>query len=252
MGDSVEKRIIHLDETESTNAYLKKLARSGAKEGTVVFADRQTAGRGRLGRSFYSLDGGLYMSVLLRPENGCFDVLSITAAAAVAVVRAIERLTDKKCLIKWVNDIYTDGKKVCGILAEGSVLPDGKLNFAVVGIGINICDPVGGFPDNIKDIATSLFGCEKMPDGFKKSLLNAVFDEFSLLYENLSDKVFMNFYRDRSLILGREIFYIENGVKKYGVAVDTDDFGRLIVKGDNGLITIGSGEVSVRPYENGK
>ncbi len=250
MGDNVEKRIIHLSSTDSTNAYLKDLARAGAKEGTVVFADRQTAGRGRLGRSFYSLDGGLYMSILLRPENGVFDALVITAAAAVAVSRAIESLCDKKCLIKWVNDIYIDRKKVCGILAEGALFPDGKLDFAVLGIGININDPKGGFPDEIKDIATSLFGCGKTPENFKENLLNAVFDEFLKLYENLSDRAFMNFYRERSFVIGKDIYYIKNGEKHFATAVDIDDSGRLLAEDENGIKTIDSGEVTVRINED--
>lgn len=111
MGDFVDKKIIHLNSVDSTNAYIKDFARKGADEGTVVVANKQTLGRGRLGRSFLSPEGGLYMSVLLRPETSAFDSLTVTAAAAVAVARAIDSLCNKKCGIKWVNDIYLNEKK---------------------------------------------------------------------------------------------------------------------------------------------
>lgn len=246
----MKKRIIHLENINSTNSYLKELAVGGAEEGTAVIADRQTAGKGRMGRNFYSPDSGLYMSLLLRPKKNISDALVITAAAAVATVRAIESVCKKKCFIKWVNDIYTDGKKVCGILAEGSVLPNGKTDFVVIGIGINIIEPKDGFPSDIKNIATSLF--EKNTDFYtvREKLFGAIYNEFFSICENLSDRSFMDFYRERSLLLNKDIFYLENGIKTAATVTDIDNCGYLILKTENGTKKLNSGEVSVRIKED--
>ena len=137
-----------LQSTDSTNTRIRVLAEDGAPEGTVVVAAAQTAGRGRSGKSFLSPAGtGLYMSILLRPALTMGDSLLITTAAAVAVSRAIERVAGCEAKIKWVNDVYVDEKKVCGILTEGALdLENGGLRYAILGIGINICPPDGGFP----------------------------------------------------------------------------------------------------------
>ena len=135
----------------STNTILKEMAEQGAKEGTVIIAEEQTAGRGRTGKQFYSPKGtGIYISILLRPDIPAEESLFLTTSAAVATARAIEDVSDKRALIKWVNDIYLEDKKACGILTEGAFnVETGKLDYAIVGIGINVCIPDGGFPDNI-------------------------------------------------------------------------------------------------------
>ena len=119
----------------STNDILREKARAGAPAGIVAVAERQTAGRGRMGRSFLSEEGGLYMSLLLRPSGSAADAMRITAQAAIAVALAIEKHTGEAAAIKWVNDIYQGGKKVCGILAEGQIGVDG-MDFIILGIGI--------------------------------------------------------------------------------------------------------------------
>ena len=124
--------IIVVDSVESTNTALKQMAADGADEGTVLIAKSQTKGRGRLGRSFVSDDGGLYLSLLLRPKSSAEASLLITVAAAVSVAVAIENICQKNCQIKWVNDIYLNGKKVSGILTEGAINPqNGRLDYAV-------------------------------------------------------------------------------------------------------------------------
>ncbi|MBR6501944.1 MAG: biotin--[Clostridia bacterium] len=141
---------------DSTNIYAKTLASEGYKDGTVVVAREQTAGKGRLGRTFFSKRGGLYFSVILRPYKSLNDTVFITTAAAVAAARAIEKVSGKKCEIKWVNDIYINNKKVCGILTEGAITPDGSLDYAILGVGINLFAPKGGFPSNLP-LAGSVF-----------------------------------------------------------------------------------------------
>ena len=135
----------------STNDTVKALAAEGAPEGVVVLAEAQTAGKGRMRRQFFSPDGtGIYMSILLRPKLAAEDALFITTAAAAAVADAIEAATGENAGIKWVNDVYLRGLKVCGILTEGALgLEEGNLEYAVLGIGINAIAPQNGFPEEI-------------------------------------------------------------------------------------------------------
>ena len=144
---SIEMEI--LPAVGSTNDYLREKALKGQKEGFTVLAGEQTGGRGRTGRSFYSpADTGIYMSLLLRPEN-CSPAVAVkfTTMAAVAACRAIEKVSQKKAQIKWVNDVYIEDKKVCGILTEGAVsLEKGSLEYVILGVGINVYPPRGGFP----------------------------------------------------------------------------------------------------------
>ena len=135
-------------ELGSTNTELKKLARAGAEEGRVLIALKQSGGRGRLGRSFYSPNGtGLYISVLVRPGLKSEETVFVTAMSAVCMARAIDRLCGKHALIKWVNDIFLDAKKVCGILCESAFEQSSMLSeYVVIGAGVNIYPPENGFP----------------------------------------------------------------------------------------------------------
>ena len=132
---------------ESTNSLLKLDAEAEAPTGTIVISEEQTKGRGRMGRSFYSPGNtGIYMSILLRPKISAYESLSITTCAAVAVAEAIEMNSNKKAEIKWVNDIFVNNKKVCGILTEASLdLENGGLRYAILGIGINVFAPRKAF-----------------------------------------------------------------------------------------------------------
>jgi len=233
------------DTVDSTNTLAKRLADEGAPEGAVVIASHQTAGKGTRGRSFYSPDQtGLYMSVVLRPTMHAKDALLITTAAAVAVCRAVERVSQKQPFIKWVNDIYCDGKKVCGILTE-SVLKTGSamLDYAVLGVGVNVSLPTSGFPKDIEQIAGTVF--DTPTDASPLAAL--ILDEFFSLYTALGERSFVREYRERSCLLGREITVCNGGDTAKAVALDIDDDCRLVVRFENGdEQALSSGDVSVR------
>ena len=231
----------------STNTIAKEMAAKGAFEGTVVIASEQTQGRGRLGRTFYSpASTGLYMSVILRPRLSLEDSLLITTGAAVAVAKAIEMLTHRAVQIKWVNDLFMDGKKVCGILTEASLnVENGGLDYAVVGIGINVCTK--DFPNDLKDLAGSIFD-KKPQKGPVTSLLAAyVLNNLADIIENIADRTYLEEYKKRSFLLGKEINVIKGDSILSAKAVDIDDRARLIVEyPDLTTEALSSGEVSVR------
>lgn len=236
----------------STNTILKEMAEQGAKEGTVIIAEEQTAGRGRTGKQFYSPKGtGIYISILLRPDIPAEESLFLTTSAAVATARAIEDVSDKRALIKWVNDIYLEDKKTCGILTEGAFNVEiGKLDYAIVGIGINVCIPDGGFPDNIKDIATAIF--DKQTDSInKRSILIAnLLDYFMEYYKDFKSKSYVKEYIERSMIIGKTITVIEGSKTSVAKAIDIDKNCRLKVQFEDGTTKwLSSGEVSTKIHK---
>lgn len=236
----------------STNTILKEMAEQGAKEGTVIIAEEQTAGRGRTGKQFYSPKGtGIYISILLRPDIPAEESLFLTTSAAVATARAIEDVSDKRALIKWVNDIYLEDKKTCGILTEGAFnVETGKLDYAIVGIGINVCIPDGGFPDNIKDIATAIF--DKQTDSInKRSILIAnLLDYFIEYYKDFKSKSYVKEYIERSMIIGKTITVIEGSKTSVAKAIDIDKNCRLKVQFEDGTTKwLSSGEVSTKIHK---
>jgi len=236
------------DELVSTNLTVREAAKAGASEGLVVIADQQTGGYGRYGRAFHSPDGtGLYMSVLLRPEGTPETAQLITTAAAVAVAEAIEELTGRHCGIKWVNDLILDGKKVCGILTEGSIdCETGLLHYAIVGIGINIRPPEGDFPEELRTIAGALptVGGEDL----RCRLAAAVLDRLTDFYERLPEQDCYDAYKSRSCLIGREINILPLGAEPIpATAVDVEpDFSLRVRLADGTEKLLNSGEVSVR------
>ena len=234
----------------STNTLLKAWAEEGAAEGCVAVAEEQTAGRGRRGRSFYYPKGtGLYLSILLRPDEQAEAALQITTAAAVAAAEAIEQVSGLPCQIKWVNDIYRDGKKLCGILTEASLdVESGGLNYAILGIGINALPPVGGFPPELRDIAGSVY--ERCDEEHLRCRLAAAFlDRFDEYYRELGSDRCFDAYRSRSLVLGKRVTVFSGGVVKGEAEVlDLERDFSLRVRWDDGLVSrLNSGEVSVHP-----
>ena len=230
-----------LDTVDSTNAEAKRLADRYA--GTVlIVADRQTAGRGRLGRSFYSPGGtGLYMSLMYHPQNSLSENLAVTAAAAVAVVRSVERLTGLVTQIKWVNDIFLCGKKICGILTEAVTdFESGSAGYIVVGIGVNVT--TDDFPDGLSATAGKI----GVKDLDRNRLAAEIASELVGLIEHLSDRSFMDEYRSHSAVIGKEITYTKNGVAHTAVALSIDDNGGLTVQGDGDTLVLNTGEISVR------
>ena len=235
------KTFLIYDCIPSTNALLKEMCKNGAKNYCTVIADRQTNGRGRLGRSFSSENGGLYMSFLVRDLNG-FDIISVTAAAGVSVAEAIEKIYNVKCGIKWVNDLVYNGKKVCGILSEGVWSDSGEIEGIVVGIGVNITEPKDGFPDEIKDIAGAISDFYS-PDE-RNELAKAIIDRFG---SNIRSSDLHGKYLSRSTVLGRDITVISPSEKYNARVIDIDSsFGLVIETDDKKRKTLRSGEISIR------
>ena len=233
----------------STNMELRDLAAKGAPEGYVLIAEEQTAGKGRQGRSFHSPAGhGAYFSLLLRPGHGMEDVSQITPAAAVAAARAIEDIFGVRVGIKWVNDLFISGKKVCGILTEAVFSAEsGHIESAVLGIGINITKPEEGFPKDIESVAAALTDRRFIEDEERCRLVMATLDNFWGFYENLPARAFLAEYRARSILLGQDIFVLSDGGKRAARALEIDDDCGLLVQYETGeTATLRSGEVSVR------
>ena len=245
--DLKDKIIIEvLEKTTSTNTIIRQRA-DKSPEGLVVVAEEQSEGRGRLGRSFFSPGGtGLYISLLLRPEIEPSEAVMITTAAAVAVCEALEKVGAVTPQIKWVNDVFVKGKKVCGILTEASFNPESrKLKYAVLGIGINMYEPEGGFPDEIKNIAGSVFSetRENLRDMVTAYFLNS----FMEYYYKLSQKEFLKKYTERCFVLGKEINVICGDCVKSAKALSLDESLGLNVEYDNGeKAVLSSGEISIR------
>ncbi len=234
------------DELDSTNTYLKKIGTKGEKKNQLVIAESQTGGRGRMGRSFYSPNGtGIYFSLLLHPKFSAEKSLFLTVMAAVSVAETVMKYNKNDVKIKWVNDIYIDGKKVCGILTEGSINADKKLDYAVVGIGINVVAPENGFPDEIKGIATAVFPGNTQ-DYIKEKIVADVVNKFFDMY-NGNDTDYVRRYKEYSYLTGKSINIISGGTTRPATVIDITDNCHLLVKNENNEIEeISSGDVSVR------
>ena len=244
---------IHFHEDiDSTNHEAKALAAKGAPDGTLCISRRQSGGRGRLGRSFSSPHGGIYLSLVLRPHTSAEGALLTTSAAAVATALAIEESCHLHCQIKWVNDLYYQEKKVAGILTEGVFdLESGQLSAVVSGIGINFCTQERDFPPEIRQKAGSLFsGPSQVPDGVDQNLLVAnLVRNFCSFSDHLEERAFLSEYRKRNLLQGRHVYLFQAGKPVgQGVVSGIDDNARLCVRmADGSLQILGTGEVSVRP-----
>jgi len=235
-------------ELPSTNRTAKELALAGASHGTTIIAERQTQGRGRYTRSFCSPKGGLYISMILHPDQLHFSqITTVTAFAAVAVCEAIEAVSGKKPEIKWVNDIFMNGKKVCGILTEAVTdFESGSLGWIVVGIGINVTTPKEEFPPELQEIAGSVFDmpCPNVRNWLAAELMNRIPGCVPML----SETEVIGRYRSRLMVLGREVTVVQSDGKEYqALAMDIDEAGHLIVKTETGeLQKLSSGEIRIR------
>ena len=238
-------RLVVTEETGSTNLTVRNAAENGEPEGLVLIADRQTAGRGRAGRRFFSPGGtGLYMSFLFRPEKEASSSLTVTTAAAVAVADAIETVSGREPEIKWVNDVLLDGKKVCGILTEGTIRPGtDRLSYAVLGIGINVTEPDGGFPPEIREIAGAV--CRETVPGFRNRLAAAVIENVLSCCRNAPGEDIFERYRRRLALIGRPVTVMKPGAcGRPATAMALDRAYRLLVGyGDGTEEWLDSGEV---------
>ena len=238
-------------EVTSTNLLVRERAEAGEAEGLVICAASQSAGRGRMGRTFFSPpDCGLYLSILLRPKADASASLSITTAAAVAVCRAIGEVFGIDAGIKWVNDVFVGGRKVCGILTEAAMCAEtGALDYAVLGIGINVYEPCGGFPPEIAGIAGALLaGAERRPNA-RNALLASILTQFFVLYDRLGENSHIDEYRARSIALGRRVTVVPlvGGGEREAVVEEITDDAALVLRFDDGSReTLTSGEIRVR------
>lgn len=235
-------------EVDSTNACVRRAADAGEPEGLVLLASAQTAGRGRRGRRFYSPAGsGLYMSALLRPQLPAQDAALMTTLAAVAVAEAVEAACGRPAGIKWVNDVYVDGKKVCGILTEAALdCESGALAYAIVGIGINLTLPQT-LPPELQGIMGAVFAGAQ-PEGDAASRLAAdVWTRFFRAYRRLPETGFLEAYRARSILIGQDVDVLRPSGPVPARAIGIDAHAGLIVRYPDGTQeTLSSGEVSVR------
>ena len=238
---------VHVYDTlESSNRTAKLLALDGAPHGTLVLTAHQSAGRGRLGRKFESPAGkGVYCSILLRPELPAASAQTATIRAAVAVCRAVQSLCGLELAIKWVNDLYYQGKKVCGILTEaGTDLESGRLEWLVVGIGLNLTATAEDFPPELAAKAGSLYPGGPAPVS-RAALAGAIGRELLALcpsFECLDE------YRARCFVPGHWVT-VCTGTETYAAqALSIDGTGRLVVQREGGRTeALRCGEVTIRP-----
>lgn len=218
-----------LDVCDSTNLRLKEMCRSGDNSVQLLCAGSQTNGRGRLGRSFLSPEGtGIYMSLLLPLPK---DDLPLTIRAAAAVCRAVEEVTGQTLHIKWVNDLFLRGKKVCGILAEAVE------NMAVLGIGLNVKMPEEGFPQ------VPIAGALNTHADREKLIGRIAFHVLESLAEN-KDSI-LALYRERMLLTGKEISFNQSGQERSARVLGVDEQGGLMVQTKTGTEILRTGEVSI-------
>ena len=232
-----------LETVDSTNLYLKR--NSTFSKDTLVVAKTQTAGKGRCGKSFYSNENGIYMSLLLNKLIHANDVYILTVTAAVAVAETLNRLYGIDAKIKWVNDIYIGNKKLCGILCEGVLNGQGYYEKSIVGIGINVFK--SPFPADISEIATSL---EEVVDNLRidrNNIICSVINRFYDLISRHNHEKIVERYKNLSLMFGKEITVLSAEGLYSAQVVDIDSNAQLIVQNQNGeIISLNSGEISIK------
>ncbi len=237
------------DTIDSTNLYAKQLASAGAPHGTVVLAGHQTAGRGRMGRTFSSPEGmGIYLSLILRPDASARELMHLTCAAAVAMCDAVESVSGFRPGVKWINDLVAQNRKLGGILTELSFAPNSEqVQYAVIGIGINCHQKPEDFPREIRDIALSLdtlTGKTTDKAQLAAAMIHALWRMSALLCRK---EDIITAYRKDCITLGKEVKILHSQGSHEGVAEDIDEDGGLLVRLSDGTVqTVNSGEVSVR------
>jgi BirA family biotin operon repressor/biotin-[acetyl-CoA-carboxylase] ligase len=246
-------RIFVYTSLESTNKTAKEMAISEAEHGTVIIADGQTAGKGRCGRNFFSPPGhGIYMSIILHPSQLQFNTPTlVTSFAAVAVCEAIEAISGKTPKIKWVNDVFLEGKKICGILTEAVTdYESGNARWIVVGIGINFSSSAIDFPEDLRQIAGAIFSDENPPTT-RNHLACEVINRMLAPESSCNEKEMLIEYKKRLMMLGERISVIGDKRPYEAIAVDIDDAGHLIVKKDDGqILSLSTGEISIRSKQS--
>lgn len=240
--------IIHAyNSIKSTNDRASQMAEAGAAEGTIVVAEKQTKGRGRLGRTWHSPSGtGIYLSIVLRPKFRPEQAPGLSIMTALALAETVNIYCPGKTFIKWPNDVQIGKRKLAGILTELSADKRG-INFVIVGVGINVNHGVGHFPDELKDSATSLRRVLRRKVN-RVELLQSFLRQFEkeyLAYQKDGLKKAHSRIKRYSSLLGREVIIRSGRKQTNGKAVDIDSSGRLILETESGRIAIMAGEVTV-------
>lgn len=242
-------RIFCFSTLDSTNTRLVAMAKEGAPHGTVLIADAQTGGRGRMGRSFHSPSGqGLYMSVLLRPECKPDALMHLTCAAAVSACDAIEHAAGIRPQIKWTNDLVCGQRKLAGILTELGCSANGVLSYAIIGIGVNCTQSPADFPPDIRDIATSLAQQTSTPID-RSTLAASLICAFAQMSDTLLTQkhTMLTAYRRDCVTLGKQVSVVRADCTRHGFALNICDDGALTVRFPDGHTEdVNSGEVSIR------
>lgn len=236
--DKIKGRLYWFEETDSTNK--QALERENVPDRSVFIAKKQNAGRGRLGRSWVSEDGGIYMTIYIMPKTKAQDISAITLVAGAALSEAIENSK-----IKWPNDIILNDKKVSGILVQSKISNSGEMAVAV-GMGINV--NTEAFPRELSDKATSIYK-ESGKKIKRAELIESVCDKFFKAYDSFERKGFSELsesYKKRSATIGKEILIIKDGESKRATALDITERGELKVRYGDKEEILNSGEVSVR------
>ena len=249
LPDERMDRVIVLDSIDSTNKYLRELAYEGASDGQVVIANEQTSGRGRMGRSFFSpKDKGIYFSYLMKPDLAPGDAVTLTAWTAVSIIRAIESVSGFSPSVKWVNDLVHEGRKLAGILTEMTIESEtGRVDSIIIGIGININNDESDFPDDIKNIATSI-SLESGNKISRSALAGAMTAELDKMNSDWPDhrSEYLEAYRSYDMTCGRDLTVISGGMRRPAHALMiNDDFSLKVEYPDGTKEDLSSGEVSL-------
>lgn len=238
------RRGLYFREVTSTNDIAKDLVNESKSEGTIVFSETQMEGRGRLGREWLSPEGGLWFSVILRPKVQASHAAKLSLFASVAVAKAIHRLYGLKTDVKWPNDVLIDGKKICGILTETEI-KDQKIDFAVLGIGVNADFEVQALPANIRPLTTTLkhqLRREVQREVLLSELLKDI-ESYYHMFEKQKFNEILEDWRRLASFLGSDIRVQTDGEIVHGLAVNIDNEGALVVRLEDGTmrnITSGS------------
>ncbi|MFW9831126.1 MAG: biotin--[acetyl-CoA-carboxylase] ligase [Candidatus Thorarchaeota archaeon] len=241
----VFNRLIHFPSLPSTNVYLRQLAKRGEPEGLIILADEQTHGIGRLKRNWYSPSGGLYVSLLVRPLTiTAQDTPLITLTTGLTIAKLFETAFGLKPSLKWPNDVLLNNQKVAGILVESSFIGD-TIEYAVIGIGINVNTPLRNFPESLNETATTLFetlGCQvELP-----RLFEYLISQLEFWYLKLRDKGFKaieSHYRRLCTTLGKHVIIDMGEYQLTGLAIGLETDGSLVIQTTEGHQKIHSGDV---------
>lgn len=243
------KRIVFLREVGSTNDYAKELASYGAPEGTVVIAETQKAGRGRLGREWVSPKGGLYFSIVLRPKLIASEAVGLVFVAGLAVAKVLNEVYGLKAETKWPNDVLVNGKKICGILSEMNITRE-KVNYAIIGIGINVnIDVEKRFQGQLKAVVTSIEN--ELGRGVKlEELFVVLLEKLENLYELFLKEGFnpiLEVWKSYAGFLGKQVVVTGETKRLCGLALDVDGDGALVVRLEDGAVKrVFVGDISMR------